>query len=111
VVNDFPTADIDFSLRKLRVALIKEEAGEYTNAVMSGDIVDISDALMDLLYVTYGAIVVHGLQGKAVELFDEVQRSNMSKLDAEGNPVYREDGKVLKSDLFSPSDLKSILTE
>jgi len=95
----------------VRLRLMQEELDEYRLAAENGDIVGIADALTDLLYVVYGTILAHGLQDYAQELFDEVHRSNMSKLDENGSPVYREDGKVLKSKLFSEPDLESILAK
>ena len=63
----------------------------------------------DMLYILCGTILKHGMQHKIEEVFKEIQRSNMSKLDYEGNPIYREDGKVLKSDQYFKPDIKSIL--
>ena len=71
--------------------------------------VEIADALGDQLYILCGTILKHGLQDKIIEIFQEIQRSNMSKLDAEGKPIYREDGKVMKSNLYFKPDIKSIL--
>lgn len=94
---------------ELRYKLIREELEEFRDAFEKGDLIEVADALTDLQYVLFGSVVEFGLQDKFVELFTEVQRSNMSKLDKNGNPIFREDGKVLKSDLWSPPDLKSIL--
>jgi len=94
---------------KLRFKLMKEENYEYLVACDEQNIVEITDALGDQLYILAGTILRHGLQHKIVEVFEEIHRSNMSKLDAEGKPVYREDGKIIKSDLYSKPDLKSIL--
>jgi len=109
-VGDHPTAGISPELATMRATLIQEELNEYKAACDAGDIVEIADALSDLLYVVFGTVVTHGLQDVAVELFDEVHRSNMSKLDENGEPIYREDGKVLKSHLFSQPDLVTILS-
>jgi len=73
------------------------------------NIVEIADALGDQLYILCGTILKHGLQFKIAEVFKEIQRSNMSKLDADGKPIYREDGKVLKSELYFKPDIKAIL--
>jgi predicted HAD superfamily Cof-like phosphohydrolase len=70
----------------------------------------VADALTDLAYVVFGTYVAHGLQDVAEALFDEVHRSNMSKLDENGRPIYRPDGKVLKSNRFREPDLAAILT-
>ena len=88
---------------------MKEENEEYLDAAKNGDLVEIADALGDQLYILCGTILKHGLQHKIAEVFDEIQRSNMSKLDADGNPIYREDGKVLKSELYFKPNIKAIL--
>lgn len=93
----------------LRYNLIKEENDEYLDACKNGDLVEIADALGDQLYILFGTILKHGLQHKIEEVFDEIQRSNMSKLDENGSPIYREDGKILKSNLYFRPDIKSIL--
>ena len=93
----------------VRLALMQEELDEYRYAAAQGDIVEVADALTDLLYVVFGTMIAHGLGQAAVEMFDEVHRSNMSKLDENGMPIYRADGKVLKSDRFTEPDLRSIL--
>ncbi|MFN7911745.1 MAG: hypothetical protein ACK5QC_07950 [Bacteroidota bacterium] len=100
---------VDESTYQLRYALIKEENEEYLEACKKGDIVEIADALGDQLYILFGTILKHGLQHKIAEIFDEIQRSNMSKLDANGQPIYREDGKILKSDLYFKPNIKDIL--
>ena len=95
----------------LRFKLMKEENEEYLEAAKCGDIVEIADALGDQLYILCGTILRHGLQDKIVEVFQEIQRSNMSKLDKDGKPIYREDGKVLKSELYFKPDIRSILNK
>lgn len=92
---------------KLRLELIAEEAAEYAVAIREGDLVEMADALTDLLYVTYGAMIEHGFP--ADDLFVEVQRSNMSKLGSDGKPICREDGKVLKGPDFSMPDIAGVL--
>lgn len=94
---------------QVRARLIQEELDEYRQAAENGDLVGVADALSDLLYVVLGTYIAHGLQDVAEDLFREVHSSNMSKLDGSGQPLYREDGKVLKSDLFREPDLRSIL--
>ena len=94
---------------QLRFKLLKEELEEFQEAYQNNDLVEVADALVDLQYILLGSVLEFGLQDKFVELFDEVQRSNMSKLDDNGQPIYREDGKVLKSSNYSPPDLKPIL--
>jgi len=104
-----PTADIDEKTQLLRYKLMREENEEYLEAAQNGDLVEIADALGDMLYILCGTILSHGLQDKIEEVFDEIQRSNMSKLDANGEPIYREDGKVLKSDQYFKPNIKAIL--
>ena len=88
---------------------MKEENEEYLEAAKNNDIVEIADALGDQLYILCGTILRHGLQHKIEEVFNEIQRSNMSKLDEFGKPIYREDGKVLKSSLYFIPDIKKII--
>ena len=109
LINDRPTADIDKELIKLRFNLMKEENEEYLQAAKEGDIVEVADAVGDMLYILCGTILKHGLQDKIADVFEEIQRSNMSKLDKNGQPIYREDGKVLKSELYFKPDIKKIL--
>ena len=88
---------------------MKEENEEYLDAARKGDLIEIADALGDMLYILCGTILKHGLQHKIADVFQEIQRSNMSKLDKNGKPIYREDGKVLKSDLYFKPDIKGVL--
>lgn len=104
-----PTAQLSDETIALRVSLIQEELNEYCEAAADHDLVAVADALSDLMYVVLGTYVSHGLQEVAEALFDEVHRSNMSKLDANGDVLYRADGKVLKSARWSPPDLRPIL--
>lgn len=94
---------------ELRFNLMKEENEEYLEAARRGDLVEVADALGDQLYILLGTILRHGLQHKIGEVFDEIQRSNMSKLDENGQPIFREDGKVLKSNLYFRPDIKKVL--
>ncbi|MEN9994037.1 MAG: hypothetical protein RL762_694 [Bacteroidota bacterium] len=107
--NRQPTAQLTAADVQLRYDLMKEENEEYLEAAQNGDLVEIADALGDQLYILCGTILRHGLQHKITEVFEEIQRSNMSKLDANGNPIYREDGKVLKSELYFKPDIAKIL--
>jgi len=107
--NYVPTPNLSEADIQLRYNLMKEENEEYLEAAKNGDIIEIADALGDQLYILCGTILKHGLQHKIAEVFQEIQRSNMSKLDADGKPIYREDGKVLKSELYFKPDIKSIL--
>jgi predicted HAD superfamily Cof-like phosphohydrolase len=105
-VNTKPSLE-DHKTRMLRLNLILEEYKELEDAVVEQDLVSIADALTDLLYVVYGSGHAFGIDLDAC--FTEVHRSNMSKLDANGQVIRREDGKVMKSELYSPPDLKPIL--
>jgi predicted HAD superfamily Cof-like phosphohydrolase len=110
-LEDTPTADLPDEVIALRVSLIQEELNEYRHAAETRDLVGVADALSDLMYVVLGTYVSHGLQDAAEALFAEVHRSNMSKRDANGQVIYRADGKVLKSNLWRPPDLRSVLAE
>lgn len=94
---------------QLRFDLIQEELNELKEAYEANDIVAVADALTDLRYVVYGSFLEFGLGAAAEDLFDEVQRSNMSKLDENGQILYKPNGKVMKSNLFSEPNLKSIV--
>lgn len=88
---------------------MEEENTEYLEACKKGDIVEIADALGDQLYILCGTILKHGLQDKIEAVFEEIQWSNMSKLDKDGKPIFREDGKILKSDQYSKPNIKKVL--
>ena len=107
--NYEPTAKISEADYTLRHKLMAEENEEYLEAAKEGDLVVIADALGDQLYILCGTILKHGMQHKIAEVFEEIQRSNMSKLDKDGNAIYREDGKILKSDLYFKPNIKAIL--
>lgn len=92
----------------LRYKLFTEETEEYLEACYHNDLVEIADALGDQLYILCGTILRHGLQDKIAEVFDEIHRSNMSKLE-DGKPIYREDGKVLKGKNYFKPNIKGIL--
>jgi len=94
---------------KLRYSLLAEENNEYLEAVEKEDLVGIADALGDQLYIIYGTILKHGLQHKIEEVFREIHRSNMSKLGADGKPIYREDGKILKGPSYFRPNIKAII--
>lgn len=104
-----PTGEVPEDEAMLRFNLLKEENEEYLEACKRGDLVEIADALGDILYIAFGTILRHGLQHKIEEVFDEIHRSNMSKLDKNGQPIFREDGKVLKSELYFRPDIRSVL--
>ena len=104
-----PTSFINASTFKLRYNLLKEENEEYLLACKNNDLVEIADALGDIMYILCGSILSHGLQDVIEDIFEEIQRSNMSKLDEKGNPIYRKDGKVLKSKKYFKPNIKAIL--
>jgi predicted HAD superfamily Cof-like phosphohydrolase len=107
--SENPTADLEESKKMLRYNLMKEENEEYLEAAQKNDLVEIADALGDMMYILCGTIIEHGLQHKMEEVFDEIQRSNMSKLDENGQPIYREDGKVMKGPNYFKPDFSKIL--
>jgi predicted HAD superfamily Cof-like phosphohydrolase len=108
-VRHEPTGLLSDQELTLRFNLMKEENEEYLEAAKNGDIVEIADALGDMLYILCGTINAHGLQDKIAAVFEEIQRSNMSKLDDNGEPIYREDGKVMKSTNYFKPNISSIL--
>lgn len=108
-VNAQPVTDLPKAILDLRFSLMDEENREYLEAAKNNDMVEVADALGDMLYILCGTILTHGMQDLIDEVFEEIQRSNMSKLGADGKPIYREDGKVLKGPNYFTPDLKSIL--
>lgn len=106
-----PTVAIDPNTVLLRYKLMREENEEYLEAAQKGDLVEVADALGDMLYILCGTMLSHGLQHKIGAVFEEIQRSNMSKLDENGQPIYREDGKVLKSSLYFKPNIAKVLGE
>ena len=109
LINDRQTADVDKELIKLRFNLMKEENEEYFEAARKNDIVEVADALGDMLYILCGTIITHGFQNKIEEVFDEIQKSNMSKLGKDGKPIYRSDGKVMKGPNYFKPNIRAIL--
>ena len=94
-------------INELRVSLIQEELDELKEAMQSKDLLEVADALTDLLYVTYGAGHAFGIN--LDKCFDEVQNSNMSKLDENGKPIYNEFGKVMKGPNYFKPNLKKFI--
>ena len=107
--SDKPVASLGNTKNQLRYNLMKEENEEYLHAVQNNDLIEIADALGDMLYILCGTIIEHGLQDKIEAVFEEIQRSNMSKLAEDGTPIYREDGKVIKGPNYSKPDFSSII--
>ena len=108
-IKNEPTADLGLAKNLLRFNLMKEENEEYLEAANANDLVEVADALGDMLYILAGTIIEHGMQYKIAEVFDEIQRSNMSKLGEDGHPIFREDGKVLKGPNYFKPNIDSIL--
>ncbi|WP_372769295.1 hypothetical protein [Lutibacter sp.] len=106
-----PIAKLDENKLKLRFDLMAEENEEYLEAAKNNDLIEVADALGDMLYILCGTILEHGMQYKIEEVFNEIQRSNMSKLGEDGNPIYREDGKVLKGPYYFKPNIANILME
>ena len=92
----------------LRHRLMAEENEEYLEAAQACDVVEVADALGDMLYILCGTILQHGMQDLIEEVFTEIQRSNMSKLGADGRPIYREDGKVMKGPNYTRPNLSFV---
>ena len=110
-MNHKPIANIGKDRNLLRFNLMKEENEEYLEAANNNDLVEVADALGDMLYILCGTIIEHGMQDKIEAVFDEIQRSNMSKLGAGGKPIYREDGKVLKGPNYFKPNILGVLEE
>jgi len=105
-VKDKPAFSTD-KINKLRIDLIKEELNELTEAMKNNDLLEVADALTDILYVTYGAGHAFGID--LDKCFEEVQNSNMSKLDENGKPIYNESGKVMKGPNYFKPDLSKFV--
>jgi predicted HAD superfamily Cof-like phosphohydrolase len=88
---------------------MKEENEEYFEAAKNKDMIEVADALGDMLYILCGTIIEHGMQDKIEEVFDEIQKSNLSKLGEDGKPIYRADGKVMKGPNYFKPNISKIL--
>ena len=106
-VKNKPAFSTD-KINKLRIDLIKEELEELTEAMNNNDLLEVADALTDILYVTYGAGHAFGID--LDKCFEEVQNSNMSKLDQNGKPIYNESGKVMKGPNYFKPDLSKFVS-
>ena len=102
-----PSIDVEKSLEMLRISLLEEEVSELVTATHARDLVGIADSLADITYVVYGTALTYGIDLDSV--LSEVHRSNMSKLDRDGKPMVRADGKVLKSERYSPPNVAAVL--
>lgn len=110
IPNEYsPIATINKNLIDLRFRLMAEENEEYFEAAKTGNLVEVADALGDMMYILCGTILSHGMQYKIEEVFEEIQRSNMSKLGEDGRPIYRDDGKVLKGPYYFKPNIKNII--
>ena len=105
-VKTSPSLSTD-KINKLRIELIKEELEELTEAMKNNDLLEVADALTDILYVTYGAGHAFGID--LDKCFNEVQNSNMSKLDENGKPIYNDAGKVMKGPNYYKPDLSKFV--
>ena len=108
-IANTPVGNISKEINELRHKLMAEENNEYLEAANTNDLVEVADALGDMLYILCGTILSHGMQHIIEEVFDEIQDSNMSKLSADGKPIYREDGKVMKGPNYRKPNLKQFL--
>tara|TARA_Y100001935_G_scaffold248469_1_gene245716 strand:- start:441 stop:812 length:372 start_codon:yes stop_codon:yes gene_type:complete len=105
-VKNKPSFSTD-KINKLRIDLIREELDELSEAIRNKDLLEVADALTDILYVTYGAGHAFGID--LDKCFNEVQKSNMSKLDNNGKPIYNDDGKVMKGPNYFKPDLSKFV--
>lgn len=110
-IEQSPVAKLSMQKLKLRFDLMAEENEEYLEAAQNDDLIEVADALGDMLYILCGTILEHGMQHKIEEVFNEIQRSNMSKLGENGKPIYRADGKVMKGPNYFKPDIESILRD
>ena len=104
-----PIGKLENEKEKLRFELMKEENEEYLQAAEKGNVIEIADALGDMLYILCGTIIEHGMQNVIEEVFEEIHKSNLSKLDENGKPIYREDGKVIKGPNYFPPNIEKIM--
>ncbi len=108
-IKTTPQASLGHSGNVLRYNLMKEENEEYLEAAQNNNLVEVADALGDMLYVLCGTMLEHGLQDKMEQVFNEIHSSNLSKLDSFGKPIFREDGKVIKGPNFFKPNIQKIL--
>jgi predicted HAD superfamily Cof-like phosphohydrolase len=107
--NGIIPTNLDDNQFELRHRLMAEENDEYLEACKDNDLIGIADALGDQLYILCGTILKHGLQNKIEDVFAEIHNSNMSKLDDNGKPIFREDGKILKSSNYFKPNIEKII--
>lgn len=112
ITNEYqPKAVVGEDIIALRHRLMSEENEEYLEAAKAGDLVEVADALGDMMYILCGTILSHGMQNIIEEIFEEIQASNMSKLGADGKPIYREDGKVMKGPNYFKPNISAIIDD
>ena len=110
IPNEYtPIAEVSKEIIALRHRLMAEENEEYLEAAQAGDTVEVADALGDMMYILCGTILSHGMQHIIEEVFEEIQASNMSKLGADGKPIYRADGKVMKGPSYFKPNIRAVL--
>ena len=107
--NGVTPSNTEQNVFELRHRLMSEENDEYLEACKNNDLIGIADALGDQLYILCGTILKHGLQNKIEDVFTEIHESNLSKLDDNGKPIFREDGKILKSNNYFKPDLSKFI--
>ena len=108
-ISNKPTLELSKDILKLRHSLMQEENNEYLKAVEENNLIEVADALGDMLYILCGTILTHGFQNLIEDIFDEIQSSNMSKLGDDGKPIHRNDGKVLKGPNYKKPNIKKII--
>ena len=108
-MSNKPTLELSKDILKLRHSLMQEENNEYLKAVEEKNLIEVADALGDMLYILCGTILTHGFQNLIEDIFDEIQSSNMSKLGDDGKPIHRNDGKVLKGPNYKKPNIKKII--
>ncbi len=110
-IGEKPIPSLGLDKNLLRFELMKEENEEYLLAANNGDLTEVADALGDMLYVLCGTIIEHGLEDKIEAIFEEIQCSNMSKLDVNGNPIYSKNGKVIKGPNYFSPNIEKVLKD
>ena len=110
-IQDRPDGIPGLAVTDMRFDLLQEELWEYAEAADNKDQVEVADALVDIAYVLFGAVNEMGMHNIFEDMFNEVHRSNMSKAGADGKPIYREDGKILKGPNYSPPNLEKFLNK
>ena len=108
-ISNKPTLELSKDILKLRHSLMQEENNEYLKAVEEKNLIEVADALGDMLYILCGTILTHGFQNLIEDIFDEIQSSNMSKLGENGKPIFNNEGKVMKGPNYFKPDLSKYI--